>query len=392
MLPKQQQEHTVRLTRRVFTGHEDTRVRDYVTKNVTDATRRTITGRQDMRVRDYVRMPRVVRRMDKYSFTLGVLGISATQYMMLQWTALFKYYYCAVMIPLLALRVYLYHQYKWQYFLFDFCYFVNVLSFLLILTPLGRSPAAWQTQFVAATGPVMFAIVAWRNSLVFHSLDKVTSVYIHLFPALLAWCERWHGCQAAQASLPSFLSGSWLLWPLAYYVLWQALYLIKTEMLDKATLDGDPSIKTSFRWLVIDTRSGLHIAVKAACRKLGILHGRENFEVGSTKTKLVFVGAQLGYTMLCYLPSYMMHSAKLANTGAIALIFSTAVWNGANYYIEVFSNSYDRTYRETAADFERIPCATENGTGGDVADDADDEGDDGGCRVRAAEVPPSKHE
>ena len=53
---------------------------DYVAKTVTDATRSTITGRQDIRVRDFVQMPRVVRRMDKYSFTLGVLGISETQY------------------------------------------------------------------------------------------------------------------------------------------------------------------------------------------------------------------------------------------------------------------------------------------------------------------------
>ena len=97
ILADQHREHTVRLTRRVFTGHEDTRVRDYVTKNVTDAsdyvaknvtdaTRRTITGRQDIRVRDFVQMPRVVRRMDKYSFTLGVLGIctwfTATAYLL----------------------------------------------------------------------------------------------------------------------------------------------------------------------------------------------------------------------------------------------------------------------------------------------------------------------
>ena len=66
--------------------------------------------------------------MDKYSFTLGVLGISLTQYVMLLHGQLFKYYYCAIMLPLLVLRIYLYHQYKWQYFLLDFCYFVNVLG------------------------------------------------------------------------------------------------------------------------------------------------------------------------------------------------------------------------------------------------------------------------
>ena len=344
----------MRLTRRVFTGHEDTRGRDYVTKNVTDAcdyvaktvtdaTRSTITGRQDIRVRDFVQMPRVVRRMDKYSFTLGVLGISATQYVMLQKTDLFKYYYCVVMFPLLALRVYLYRQYKWHYFVIDFCYFVNALGFLLVLTPLARHPSAWQTLFVTSTGPVMFAIVAWRNSLVFHSLDKVTSVYIHLFPALLSWCERWHGCPEAQESLSGFFSGAWLCCPLAYYVLWQTLYLLQTEVMDKNKLDQDPSIKTSFRWLVIDTRSGLHIAVKSVCRKLGILHGQEGFQVDSLKTKLVFVATQLGYTLMCYLPCYLLHSFKFANTGAIGLIFSMAVWNGG----EGFTLTQTQTQTQT---------------------------------------------
>lgn len=104
-----QREHTVRLTRRVFTGREDTRVRDFV------------------------KMPRVVRKMDKYSFTSGVIGICLTEYVMLIHERLFRYYYCALMFPLLATRIYLYRQYRWHYFLFDFCYFVNLLGFLVSL-------------------------------------------------------------------------------------------------------------------------------------------------------------------------------------------------------------------------------------------------------------------
>jgi hypothetical protein len=45
--------------------------------------------------------------------------------------------------------------------------------------------------FVFANGPLLVAIVAWRNSMVFHSLDKTTSLFIHVFPALLTYCTRW---------------------------------------------------------------------------------------------------------------------------------------------------------------------------------------------------------
>ena len=78
-------------------------------------------------------------------------------------------------------------------------------------------------MFVFGNGPLLIAIVAWRNSLVsrascwlltakspphrdvdrsasrlcsvyaqvFHSLDKTTSVYIHMLPSLLTFCARW---------------------------------------------------------------------------------------------------------------------------------------------------------------------------------------------------------
>ena len=54
-----------------------------------------VTGHEETRVRDFVKIPRVVRKMDKYSFTLGVLGISTTEYVMLSYPELFGYCYDA---------------------------------------------------------------------------------------------------------------------------------------------------------------------------------------------------------------------------------------------------------------------------------------------------------
>lgn len=41
-------------------------------------------------------------------------------------------------------------------------------------------------------GPLAWSIIAFRNSLVFHSLDKNTSLFLHWFPAVVAWTQRWH--------------------------------------------------------------------------------------------------------------------------------------------------------------------------------------------------------
>ena len=70
----------------------------------------------------------------------------------------------------------------------DFCYFTNLLCVVAYLWP---SPVLRRLCFVYANGPLAWAIAAWRNALVFHSLDKTTSIFIHAFPALLTFTWRW---------------------------------------------------------------------------------------------------------------------------------------------------------------------------------------------------------
>ena len=38
-------------------------------------------------------------------------------------------------------------------------------------------------------GPIAIAILAWQNSMVFHSLDKMTSFYIHIMPPLTCYMQ-----------------------------------------------------------------------------------------------------------------------------------------------------------------------------------------------------------
>jgi hypothetical protein len=72
----------------------------------------------------------------------------------------------------------------------DFCYFVQMMCLAHIwVWPTSDSLAL--LVFVFGNGPLLCAIVAWRNSLVFHSLDKTTSLFIHVFPCLLTYCTRW---------------------------------------------------------------------------------------------------------------------------------------------------------------------------------------------------------
>lgn len=74
----------------------------------------------------------------------------------------------------IPVRYWTYRKTGYHYFLADLCYFVNVLLTLSIWV-FPQSKRLVLSTFCLAFGNNAMAIALWRNSLVFHSLDKVTS-------------------------------------------------------------------------------------------------------------------------------------------------------------------------------------------------------------------------
>merc|ERR1712004_193145 len=92
-------------------------------------------------------------------------------------------------------------------------------------------------------GTLMSAIVMWQNSLVFHSLDKLTSFFLHFFPPLHLHLFRWGliPCKAIKKE-DSLGLYEGLLLPMLLYAIWrvqcsppqpillcQVVYLVITE-------------------------------------------------------------------------------------------------------------------------------------------------------------------
>ena len=77
----------------------------------------------------------------------------------------------------------------------DFCYFLNASVLLQSLTcsmssDSGFCSAWFKSNYMLSHGPIAVAILAWQNSLVFHSLDKMTSFFIHIMPVTPALFYR----------------------------------------------------------------------------------------------------------------------------------------------------------------------------------------------------------
>ena len=47
-------------------------------------------------------------------------------------------------------------------------------------------------MFTLANGPMAGGAYAFRNTLALHSVSRMFSVWIHLVPALVTFCIRWH--------------------------------------------------------------------------------------------------------------------------------------------------------------------------------------------------------
>ena len=84
-------------------------------------------------------------------------------------------------IYLLPVRAYKYKKRAWHYFLFDLCYYANILNFLFLWVFPSSAPL-WVASYCLSHGSLASAVITWRNSLVFHDSDKVTSLFIHLYP------------------------------------------------------------------------------------------------------------------------------------------------------------------------------------------------------------------
>ena len=110
---------------------------------------------------------------EKVSFIAGVLNIFISGYLIGAFPEYFHYWYTAQIAYFYPIRFYLYRKKGYHYFLADLCYYVNLLL-LLSIWAFPQSKRLFISTYGLAFGNNAVAIAMWRNSLVFHSFDKVT--------------------------------------------------------------------------------------------------------------------------------------------------------------------------------------------------------------------------
>ena len=116
---------------------------------------------------------KAVTLREKLSFIAGVLNIFISGYLVGAHPEYFYYWFTAQLCYFMPIRFYTYHKRGYHYFLADLCYFVNFLL-LLSVWVFPKSKRLFISTYCLAYGNNAVAIAMWRNSMVFHSLDKIT--------------------------------------------------------------------------------------------------------------------------------------------------------------------------------------------------------------------------
>ncbi|GJN67241.1 F-box protein [Purpureocillium lilacinum] len=278
---------------------------------------------------------------EKISFICGVMNIFISGYLIGGFPQYFHIWYTAQLVYFMPIRFFTYHRRGYHYFLADLCYFVNVLLSLSIWIFPG-SKRLFTSAYCLAFGNNAVAIIMWRNSLVFHSFDKVTSLFIHIMPCATLHCivhlypealqkERFPAIWTIKHSPPGSPTAyanvvSMLAWSTLPYAFWQlSYYFFITVRRREKIAAGRP---TSFTWL------------RRSYSKTWI--GRVVLSLPDALQESAFMLIQYCYAVLTMLPCPLWFMSRYASSAFLLVVFAWSIYNGSTYYIDVFGKRFQK--------------------------------------------------
>lgn len=284
---------------------------------------------------------KVITLREKISFICGVLNIFITGYLIGAYPEYMHLWYSWQVLYFMPIRYYTYQKRGMHYFVADLCYFVNFLLMgSLWLFP--GSKRLFISAYCLAFGNNAVAIIMWRNSLVFHSFDKVTSLFIHIMPCATLHCvvhlcnpehqrERFPAVYAIKHSPPGSPTAyanlvSMLTWSTIPYAVWQlSYYFFITVRRREKIAAGRP---TSFTWL------------RKSYSKAWI--GRLVLSLPESLQETAFMLIQYCYAVATMLPCPLWFYSRWASATFLMVVFIWSIHNGSTYYIDVFGKRFQK--------------------------------------------------
>jgi len=278
-------------------------------------------------------------------FTFGVVNALVTAWFIGAYPQHYWVYYVAQGIPMLVIRQRTWVKTKLWCYLLDFCWLTNyvlvTLGALCVLLQFGGffpheylAHKGFLLFFAVATGPLLWAVAATGNSLVFHSFELTCSLFIHASPMLVAYTLRWHAAEVEEA-YPGLLGGAAalqdidLIWDLAipgcaYYFVWWVPYTL---------------------WLLTD---GISRPERGYDTVFANFQDLVKTQLGIANTRiaaLVYMSLHAFATNLSWLTVVACYATIYFHTLLILVMLFLCIKSGAAMYEYLILDSYEATLR-----------------------------------------------
>ena len=130
------------------------------------------------------------RTYDKLGFVYGTALIITLSFVLGRYPDTFIYTLIQWLLPILLVGRYVhYYSMGWHYYTSDFCYYNNLMILYFFWFDC-KNENLFLTCFYFSQGVVAFSITAFRNSLVYHKIEKLIDLWIHSIPMTIMWHAR----------------------------------------------------------------------------------------------------------------------------------------------------------------------------------------------------------
>ncbi|PSN63222.1 hypothetical protein BS50DRAFT_107383 [Corynespora cassiicola Philippines] len=281
-----------------------------------------------------------VTAREKASFIAAVMNIFVSGYLVGAHPEWFPHWYTIQLLYFMPIRLYTYHKKGFHYFLADLCYFVNLLV-VLSLWVFPNSKRLLISSYGLAFGNNAIAIALWRNSLVFHSMDKVVSLFIHIMPCATLHCvvhllspeyqkEHYPAIYNIRTSSPDspehYGLAQMVLWATIPYAVWQLSYHFGITVRRREKIAaGRP---TSFTWL------------RKSYAKTPI--GKVVLSLPDFLQEPAFMLIQYLYACISMVPCPIWFWYRWASAIFLLVVFAWSVYNGATFYIDFYGKKFQK--------------------------------------------------
>jgi len=297
------------------------------------------------------------RFVDKVTFIFTVAAVIFLTYCISSpfGRAFIPYFFCSSTPLLIIIRYIQYKPRKWHYFLLDWCYWVNwsVMIYMLFFPSSGMMGTV---LFAIALGPLPWTVIAYRNSIVFHSIEKFTSCYIHVMPMACLYAIKWFPEDCSRYWYDTFeINGekdiallldvpesevSWLYLAVSMPVVVTVLYFIQQaieiwiiNVLAKHSCCGKNLLRIYY------DEEYLTLFRFSSTKGSGVIYKLINLFGDDNRLKMWMV-INVIYTFVVSLPVYLFYWSQLANLLFAIIVVLWGTWNGANFYMESFARNY----------------------------------------------------